>query len=746
MALTRIDSYLIDLDAIGGIDFDVQAGVPTLKVDETTHRVGIGTNNPNGLLSLSKDSGKLLTLRNSTTGFGANDGSYLALNGSDLQISNAEAADLIVYTNDTERLRITSTGNVGIGTDNTYNIKLFVRKNDATTYSPTSFNGHTHTFLDNATNGGYTNLILGCTSATTGNSCYAGIAVVSENASDTNGALTIGTRGPGGPDVTEKVRVTSTGNVGIGITNPSEKLEVNGYIKMSDTPGTNTNAELDVLFQTATGVIDGGSGLTYNPASDYLKVSGGNNNTVYGQSSLSVGGSGPYTIAAANHSSNVNIKVSDKIELNGNVGIGTDNPNAPLHVFGNARIRVGTDQVFSVVSTNGITQLQGINDAANAFEPLDIAGSDIRLSPGSTEAVRIDSSGNVGIGTTIPSYKLELTSQLGCTYSGDLRHLVNIDSNGGKSYWFDGTPTNTAWIIGDSGRAYFSGNVGIGTDNPTGKFSVYNSSSVTSSVNIDSVGRVLIGTTAQLSSSSEKLTVANGMTFLKYNSANTAPLYLRNEDFTASTYQPYLTMQDGSGNRGAIGIENNTSSLWMSGQTAILFRGGTSAPGNAELMRITGTGNVGIGTNDPSEKLDVEGAINCDAIYGKRFTDSTTVDTGIYVGNTPYYAAIFEVTVSGNPNHYGSFAYRCSSTYMVHIGTGWTGSDVSTIINATRISYGVGGSGNSSEVTASFVLWNGSTEYNSGVARNSSHQLRIKLSGLSTPSGAVVNIKQIHRL
>ena len=72
--------------------------------------IGIGTDDPNGLLSLTAASGRLVTLRNSTTGFASGDGSYLALNGSDLQIANAESANLILYTGDTERLRITSTG------------------------------------------------------------------------------------------------------------------------------------------------------------------------------------------------------------------------------------------------------------------------------------------------------------------------------------------------------------------------------------------------------------------------------------------------------------------------------------------------------------------------------------------------------------------------------------------------------------------------------------------------------------
>lgn len=53
MALTRIDSYLIDLDSIGGITFDDQASTPTLKVDAATHRVGIGTASPVSLLHVA---------------------------------------------------------------------------------------------------------------------------------------------------------------------------------------------------------------------------------------------------------------------------------------------------------------------------------------------------------------------------------------------------------------------------------------------------------------------------------------------------------------------------------------------------------------------------------------------------------------------------------------------------------------------------------------------------------------------
>ena len=90
-------------------------GSTLMTIQGSTGRVGIGTSSPNGLLTVQANSGRLLTFRNSTTGTGSSDGSYIALNGSDLQISNAESANTIFYTGDSERLRINSSGQVGIG-------------------------------------------------------------------------------------------------------------------------------------------------------------------------------------------------------------------------------------------------------------------------------------------------------------------------------------------------------------------------------------------------------------------------------------------------------------------------------------------------------------------------------------------------------------------------------------------------------------------------------------------------------
>jgi hypothetical protein len=83
---------------------------------DSSGRLGIGTTSPNGTLTVEASSGRLLTFRNPTTGTGASDGSYIGLGGSDLQISNAESASTIFYTADTERARIDSSGRLLLGT------------------------------------------------------------------------------------------------------------------------------------------------------------------------------------------------------------------------------------------------------------------------------------------------------------------------------------------------------------------------------------------------------------------------------------------------------------------------------------------------------------------------------------------------------------------------------------------------------------------------------------------------------
>ena len=82
--------------------------------------VGIGTTSPVFKLHL-KDAANTAVYQkftNDTTGNTSNDGSTIGIDADgDLIVANAEAKDIKFFTSDTERMRITSTGNVGIGTD-----------------------------------------------------------------------------------------------------------------------------------------------------------------------------------------------------------------------------------------------------------------------------------------------------------------------------------------------------------------------------------------------------------------------------------------------------------------------------------------------------------------------------------------------------------------------------------------------------------------------------------------------------
>jgi hypothetical protein len=189
-------------------DFNVYDGKETLifKVDGSEGNVGIGTSSPTDTigygraLDIQSSTGAVVYLRDSnapTTQYG-----FLAFDGTDngLKLHNANSSGFLRFdTNATERLRITSAGNVGIGNSS----------------PPTSF------ALGSSTTG------LSFTSASS--SLNSGkIAVLKQvEIGSGNGDLTIETYA-GGAGGGERMRITSAGNVGIGTSSPNSKLNVVG--------------------------------------------------------------------------------------------------------------------------------------------------------------------------------------------------------------------------------------------------------------------------------------------------------------------------------------------------------------------------------------------------------------------------------------------------------------------------------------------------------------------------------------
>jgi hypothetical protein len=176
-----------------------------------------------------------------------------------------------------------------------------------------------------------------------------------------------------------------------------------------------------------------------------------------------------------------------KIDSSGNVGIGTSTLNTisgtnPTLTLGGTGIsgglilqRAGTDKA-RLYENAGLMVHQGMTGVGHSF-----------YVDASTDAMTIDTSGNVGIGTDSPQTLLNINSLSGTTYPtlGTASGVIALSINElhGMYLGVDGASGN-GWIQAmredASATAYnlilqpSGGNVGIGTDDPVGTLSVRN--------------------------------------------------------------------------------------------------------------------------------------------------------------------------------------------------------------------------------------------------------------------------------
>ena len=225
------------------------------------------------------------------------------------------------------------------------------------------------------------------------------------------------------------------GNVGIGTTGPDTLLTVkgstaNGALKFIAPEGT-TRLLLDY-----TDTIDAQLNL-YNE--------GGSQGTRIG--------------ATTNTFFNVN---------GGNVGIGTVSPGAKLDIVGAGNSPV--IRLTSDLATDVTAFLQSVDNlearfGTNSTHPLAIY-------TGSTERMRIDTGGNVGIGTTSPQAPLHVAGP-------DVGAFIYLSSNNGYGKIVLGGSGGSANLINTTGGWQWNtqlnimnGNVGIGTTAPGNKLQV----------------------------------------------------------------------------------------------------------------------------------------------------------------------------------------------------------------------------------------------------------------------------------
>jgi hypothetical protein len=213
--------------------------------------IGIGTTSPFTNLTVYGATDSRIALINSNSGATSSDGFVMILeDDSEVNFLNRESAAIKFATAGTERMRIDSSGNVGIGTN-----------------SPTSVGaGAKLTVLQGAdgnivfARGGSTRQVQLGTTSTTG---YI-------NADNASGGLAFNV------NTTERMRITSTGNVGIGTTAPSVSLDVDATDAIQVPAGTTaqrptaangmlrystTDNQFEGYADGAWGAIAGGGGL-----------------------------------------------------------------------------------------------------------------------------------------------------------------------------------------------------------------------------------------------------------------------------------------------------------------------------------------------------------------------------------------------------------------------------------------------------------------------------------------------------
>jgi hypothetical protein len=252
----------------------------------------------------------------------------------------------------------------------------------------------------------------------------------------------------GNSSATERLRILANGNVGIGTTSPATKLEVYGGRLTVSASDANKAGVIELSNGSKTNYVftDGSTGDLF------LRTDSPNHNLI-----LQAGGS------------------------QGNVGIGTTTPTHKFHVL--AADAVGLLESTGSQAYLRLSTREGLD---NRVEITNRPGGRLSLwTAGAGDVFNITRVGNVGIGTTSPAARLEISDSfrgsLKLLATSGLGHDFGYDGGGDSLFWFthygaESGETKFRWDNGTSARDLLViknvGNVGIGTTAPAYKLDV----------------------------------------------------------------------------------------------------------------------------------------------------------------------------------------------------------------------------------------------------------------------------------
>tara|TARA_R110000824_G_scaffold362083_1_gene550014 strand:+ start:273 stop:2327 length:2055 start_codon:yes stop_codon:yes gene_type:complete len=299
----------------------------------------------------------------------------------------------------------------------------------------------------------------------------------------------------------------------------------------------------------------------------------------------------------------------------GKVGITTTAPNSNLHIGSAAavgseanpafQIGGGTNYRFGVYTTGEGTIVENKNGDDGIAFTVKTAGEAMRVTGGT---------GNVGIGTTSPNTPLHTKFTFNTTYP------TALDAWNGAVIENASTTTDTVANLHLRANGADAHIVGIykGTNTADLAFVLDNAGTKQTHMYIKSSGNVGIGT----SSPTEKLHI-NGGGIKMLGSSHSTSISMAGSDGTVDGFLYSVTDSIGfldSGGDWGIEYDNDT---------AIKF----SLSGGSEKMTILANGSVGIGDTSPSYKLEVAGtfyASGSSANFKKNVTDLAVDSSAIY--------------------------------------------------------------------------------------------------------------------
>jgi hypothetical protein len=467
----------------------------------------------------------------------------------------------------------------------------------------------------------------------------------------------------------------NSGNVGIGTNSPLHKVDIQGdanttYDATSDDGQSNHDATLQVFNKNTTD--ESFASLVFR-----------NRNSGVGISRISSISKGSGTTDMSFVTENNNVK-SEKLRImaDGEVGIGTNNPQDKLHVNGTVRatdlyitggesylcrthgvtdtslsvLRLcaistgdmtdgfGTGITFDAQDNSGTTQTQvaeinAVRAGADNIFNLELQTGDVaRLTLGTdgatfatgtsgTDRLKIDSSGNVGIGTGTNTISQKLHVQGNAlienvgTSASSMANLELKGGGGGAIYLTDDTsdPDYTisnfanSFSIEQGSDVLFqsasgNSNVGIGgTSDGTDKLKVHGtvnatgliSSSITYPTSDGNANQVIVTDgSGTLSFADQSGGIANVV-------EDTAPQLGGNLDCNSKEVTGATKYHGSAGSSYVPTFSftgNTTTGMYNPASGAVGFCTNTS-----ERMRISSSGNVGIGITSPAAKLHVNG-------------------------------------------------------------------------------------------------------------------------------------------